>query len=154
MKFFVEVHSCLPRHILPRIGISTAIFPLNFKFLNTTFGVSSFVCRVELSGKAAFFVNNVIFSEEIPFCLTAQLLRVREQNQGSTLVSVVREDVSDRALEKYWAYFLLCFSRRQKMCIYAKFCILKLGINIRLGDDIMASCRQRSASSLPAAYPL
>ena len=42
-----------------------------------------------------------------------------------------------------------------KSCVsMQKFCMLNLGINTRLGDDIIVSCRQRTASFLLAVYPL
>ena len=42
-----------------------------------------------------------------------------------------------------------------KSCVsMQKFCMLNLGINTRLGDDIIASCRQRTVSFLLAVYPL
>ena len=84
----------------------------------------------------------------------ALISQAEERPFKTPQLPALRAVVSEPAPQKRRFFLLLYFSCGQKLCIYAEILHIELGINPRLGDDIIASCRQRTASFLLAVYPL
>ena len=89
----------------------------------------------------------------------ALISQAEERPFKTPQLPALRAVVSEPAQQKRRFFHLLYFGCYTlavvKSCVsMQKFCMLNLGINTRLGDDIIASCRQRTASFLLAVYPL